>query len=82
MTIARSRSRFSSHRPRLVPQDAVRHSGPVIILARTVAGGVLVGAIATASRLMYGLSWQTDGALAVIVAAGWMFWAECLMGGL
>ena len=82
MTIARSRSRFSSSRNRLVPQARVRHSASLILLARTVAGGVLVGAVATASRLMYALSWQTDGAIAVVCAAAWIICAEFLMGGL
>jgi len=52
------------------------------MVARTVAGGVLVGAIATASRLMYASSWQMDGAVAVVFAAGWIFCAEFFMGGL
>jgi hypothetical protein len=52
------------------------------MLARTVAGGVLVGAIAVASRLMYAFSWKTDGAIAVVCAAAWIFCAEFLMGGL
>ena len=82
MTIARSRSRFSSQRTRLVPQARIRHSIPLIMVARTVAGGVLVGAIATASRLMYALSWQTDGAVAGACAPAWIFCAEFFMGGL
>jgi hypothetical protein len=82
MTIARSRPRFSSHRTQPVPQGPIRHSAPLIMVARTVAGGVLVGAIATASRLMYASSWQMDGAVAVVFAAGWIFCAEFFMGGL
>ena len=79
MTIARSRSRFSSQQTRLVPQARIRHSIPLITLAGTVAGGVQ---IATASRLMYALSWQTDGVVAVACAATWIFCAEFFMGGL
>jgi hypothetical protein len=84
MTTARSRSYSSSHRTRVVRHHRpVRHSSPaLILLARTVAGGVLVGAITTASRLMYAFRWETDGAIAVTFAAAWIIGAEFLLGGL
>jgi hypothetical protein len=82
MTNARSRSRFSPGRPTAVPRVRRSPSVILIILARTGAAGVLIGGIAAASRFMYSLSWRADGAIALLVATGWILCAELLLGGL
>ena len=38
--------------------------------------------IALVSRIMYVLSWRTDGLIAALVAAGWMVCVELGRGGL
>jgi hypothetical protein len=76
MTIARRRSHFKDPKSRSSIFIVARYRGALILLARGIAGGLLISGIATASRLMYQLSWQTDSAIATVVAAGWVVFVE------
>jgi hypothetical protein len=49
-----------------------RHPAALTVVVRAVAGIVLVGGIATVTRVMLALPWQTDTAIAAVVAAGWV----------
>jgi hypothetical protein len=81
MNIARLRSSFKDPNSRASTLIIARYHGLVTQLVRGIAGGVLISAIATASRLMYRLNWQIDGAIAAIVAVGWVVCLELVMGG-
>jgi hypothetical protein len=61
---------------------AARHPAALIVLARAVAGIVLVGGIAAVTRVMLALSWQADGAIAAVVAAGWVAFTDLRNPGL
>jgi hypothetical protein len=81
MNIARLRSPFKDPKSRSSSFITARHRETVVLLLRGSAGGILISGIATASRLMYRLNWQTDGAIAALVAVGWVVWLELAMGG-
>ena len=59
-----------------------RHPAALIVLVRAVAGIVLVGGIATATRVMLALSWQTDTVIAAVVAVGWVAFGDLRNPGL
>jgi hypothetical protein len=56
--------------------------GTLIVLVRGIAGIVLVAGIATVTRAMFALSWQTDSVIAAIVAAGWVAFTDLRNPGL
>jgi hypothetical protein len=74
MTIARLRLQFNDPTSRPGTFFVARYRGALIPLVCGLAGGVLISGIATASRLMYRLNWQTDSAIAAIVVG----WVVCL----
>ena len=80
MTIARRRSHFKDPKSRSSIFIVARYLGALILLARGIAGGLLISGIATASRLMYQLSWQTDSAIAAMVVVGWVLCLELVTG--
>jgi hypothetical protein len=82
MTIARLRSPVKDPKFRSSTFIIARYRGPVILLGRGIAGGVLISGIATMSRLMYRLSWQTDSAIAAMVVVGWVLFVEAGQGRL
>jgi hypothetical protein len=55
---------------------ASRHPAALIVLVRAVGAVVLVAGVATVTRVMFALSWQTDGAIAALVAAGWVAFSD------
>jgi hypothetical protein len=55
---------------------ASRHPAALIVLVRGVAAVALVAGVATVTRVMFALSWQTDGAIAALVAAGWVAFSD------
>jgi hypothetical protein len=61
---------------------ASRHRAALIVLVRAVAAVVLVAGIATVASVMFALSWQTDSAIAGIVAAGWVAFGDLRNPGL
>ena len=82
MTTTRRRSPQNFHSFLFVQRFVSRHRTASIVLARTTAGVVLMAGIALVSRIMYVLSWRTDGLIAALVAAGWMVYVELGRGGL
>jgi hypothetical protein len=61
---------------------ALRHPAALIVLVRAVAAVVLVAGLATVTRVMFALSWQTDGAIAALVATGWVAFSDLRNPGL
>jgi hypothetical protein len=80
MTIARLRSLFKDPKSRSSIFIVARYRGTVTLLARTIASGLLISGIATVSRLMYRLNWQTDSAIAAIAVVGWILCLELVTG--
>jgi hypothetical protein len=82
MTIAPLRSHFKDPKSRSSIFIVARYRRAVILLVRGIAGGVLISGIATASRLMYRLNWQSDSAIAALVVVGWVLFVEAGQGRL
>jgi hypothetical protein len=61
---------------------ASRHPAALIVVARAVAGIVLVAGIGTVTRVMFALSWQTDTVIAAFVAVGWAAFGDLWNPGL
>jgi hypothetical protein len=61
---------------------ASRHPAALIVLLRAIAAVVLVASIATVAAVMLRLSWQADGAIAAVVAAGWVAFTDLRNPGL
>jgi hypothetical protein len=55
---------------------ASRHPAALIVVVRAVGAVVLVAGVATVTRVMFALSWQTDSAIAALVAAGWVAFTD------
>jgi hypothetical protein len=73
---AQSRSHFLSRPLALGRRMASRHTAVLIVLARAVAGIVLVAGIATVASVMFALPWQTDSVIATVVAVGWVAFGD------
>jgi hypothetical protein len=80
MTIARLRSQFNDPKSRSSTLFVARCRDALIALVRRLAEGVLISGLATASRLMCGLHWQTDSAMAAIVVVGRVVCLELVTG--
>jgi ribosomal protein S11 len=82
MNKAQPESLFLRRRLAFGRRLASRHPAALIVLARAVAAFVLVAGIATVAIVMFALSWQTDSAIAAIVAAGWVAFGDLRNPGL
>ena len=76
MTIARLRSHLKDPTSRASTFIVARYRGALILLVRGIAGGEPISGIATASRLMDRLNWQTGSANGAIGVVGWVVCLE------